>query len=164
MKILYIGGQKSGKSSLAEKKSLKISKGKKPFYIATYNNSYGDKDMLVRINRHLKSRKNKFITIEQTQKLHKVFDKNKTYLVDCLSMWLLNHIDLPQSKIIKELKKILNKKANIVFVLNDVNNGVIPIDKTSRKFVDISGIIGQITAKYCDEVIRVDCGLETKIK
>ena len=164
MKILYIGGQKSGKSCLSEKRSLEISKTKKPFYIATYNNSYNDKQMLKRIKKHKIYRKNKFKTIEQTKKLHKIIDKNKTYLVDCLSMWLLNHIELSQSKIIKELKKILNKKANIVFVLNDVNNGVIPIDKVSRKFVDLTGIIGQITAKYCDEVIRVDCGLETKIK
>lgn len=164
MKILYIGGQKSGKSILAEGRSLTLSKNKKPFYIATYDNSYSDRQMSKRIKRHIKKRKNKFKTVERTKKLHEVIDKNEIYIIDCLSMWLLNHLELQQSKIIKELKKILNKKADIIFVLNDVNNGVIPIDKISRKFVDLSGIIGQITAKYCDEVIRVDCGLETKIK
>jgi adenosylcobinamide kinase / adenosylcobinamide-phosphate guanylyltransferase len=164
MKILYIGGQKSGKSSLAEKKVLKLSKNRIPFYIATYDNSYGDKSMQKRITLHHKRRKNRFNIIEKTNKLHDSIYKENIYLVDCLSMWLLNHIMLPEKKIIKELKKILKKDADMVFVLNDINNGVIPIDKLSRKYVDLSGIIGQIVAKSCDIVIRVDCGLQTKLK
>jgi len=37
MKILYYGGQKSGKSLLAEQKALALSKATKPCYIATYD-------------------------------------------------------------------------------------------------------------------------------
>ncbi|MEA3289954.1 MAG: bifunctional adenosylcobinamide kinase/adenosylcobinamide-phosphate guanylyltransferase [Campylobacterota bacterium] len=163
MKILYTGGQKSGKSSIAEKKTLKISK-KTPFYIATYDNSYNDKSMKKRINKHINQRDNRFKTIEKTNKLHKMIKKNETYLIDCISMWLLNHLHLQQKKIIKELKKLLKKDANIVFVLNDVNSGVIPIDKLSRKYVDLSGIIGQLIASKCDQVIKVEYGIETKLK
>jgi adenosylcobinamide kinase / adenosylcobinamide-phosphate guanylyltransferase len=164
MKILYVGGQKSGKSYLAEKCVLKLSKGVKPYYIATYDNSYGDKSMQKRIDIHNKRRVEKFYTIEATQLLHKVINEKDTYLIDCLSMWLLNHIDLSKKKILKELKKLLKSKANIVFVLNDVNSGVIPLDKVSRKYVDMSGIIGQMIAKKSNKVIKVEYGLQTKLK
>ena len=42
MKTLYFGGQKSGKSNLAEKKALALANEKKPYYIATYDNSFND--------------------------------------------------------------------------------------------------------------------------
>jgi adenosylcobinamide kinase/adenosylcobinamide-phosphate guanylyltransferase len=79
-------------------------------------------------------------------------------------MWLLNHINLSQKKIIKKIKKLLNTKANIVFVLNDVSSGIIPLEKISRKYVDMSGLVGQIVAKYCNTVIRVEYGLQIKLK
>lgn len=164
MKILYIGGQKSGKSSFAEKKALSISKKQKPVYVATYQNSFDDKEMKKRIKKHQNTRLDKFETLEATYDLHKVLQEDKTYLIDCLSMWIFNHLDFAQEKIEKKIKKLLKSKANIVFVLNDVTTGVIPLDKESRKFVDLTGIVGQIVAKSCDEVIRVEYGIETKIK
>lgn len=162
MKILYIGGQKSGKSSFAEKKALELSK--KPIYLATYENIYDDKEMKKRIDKHKNQRKNKFKTIEASRNLHKILEDDKTYLVDCLSMWIFNHLEEPQEKIEKKIKKILKSKANIVFVLNDVTQGVIPFEKSSRKFVDLTGIVGQIVAKSCDEVIKVEYGIQSKIK
>ena len=119
MKILYIGGQKSGKSLLAEKRVLLESKLIKPFYIATYDNSYGDNSMKKRVKRHKQQRKNNFITIEATTKLHRVIKKDQYYIIDCLSMWLLNHIDLKKKRILSQLKTILSIDAHIIFVLND---------------------------------------------
>ena len=52
MTILYYGGQKSGKSRLAETKALELAHGNKPYYVATYDNSYGDSEMHARIARH----------------------------------------------------------------------------------------------------------------
>ncbi|MEA1913721.1 MAG: bifunctional adenosylcobinamide kinase/adenosylcobinamide-phosphate guanylyltransferase [Campylobacterota bacterium] len=164
MKIFVYGGQKSGKTSCAVRYALKFSGKKKPIYLATYDNSYGDKNMQKRINRHIKERKKSFKSIEKTTKLHKCIKTNETYLIDCMSMWLLNHIELPQKKILKQLNKLLDTKANTVFVLNDISCGVIPADKISRKFVDMSGLIGQVLAQKCDEVVRVEYGIETKIK
>ena len=63
MKVLYYGGQKSGKSSLAELKALELSKDKKPYYVATYDNSYQDKEMSSRISKHQAQRKEQFISI-----------------------------------------------------------------------------------------------------
>jgi len=162
LKILYIGGQKSGKSSLAEKKILEIC-SKKPYYIATYDNSFGDSEMRDRIDSHLARRDDKFITIEETLHLDKIIKEGESYLIDCLSMWIMNLLASSEDWK-KILEKVLTIDANIVFVLNDVNSGIIPENALSRQFVDTSGIVGQIVASGCDEVYQVIVGLENRLK
>jgi len=164
MKILYYGGQKSGKSKLAEVKALELTNGEKPYYIATYDNSYADEEMQARLTQHLKQREEKFITIEEPLDLVSVIEKKKTYLVDCISMWILNTLKVPQTELFSQLEALEKKETNIVFVLNDVNSGVIPINKESRIFVDRTGVIGQKIASFCDEVYEVKLGIGVKIK
>ena len=166
MFILYFGGQKSGKSKLAEKKAIQLAKKtkKKPFYIATYDDSYFDEEMKKRVNTHKKQRKNNFITIEETLNLPKVIKKNETYLIDCVSMWILNNTNQNTKILFEQLKKLKKRNANVVFVLNDVNSGVIPMDKMSRNYVDTTGIIGQKIAKMSDEVYEVKLGLTLQLK
>ena len=164
-KVLYVGGQKSGKTALALKHTLKFSKNKKlPIYIATYKNNFNDKSMKNRVKAHKKERLNLFHTIEKSKDLNSVIQKNNSYMIDCLSMWIFNNLDKNKSYFKKHLKKLMKKDANIVFVLNNVNSGVIPIEKLSRKFIDITGIVGKMVAHYCDEVYIVNYGIKTKIK
>ncbi len=163
-KILYYGGQKSGKSALAEKKALELGKEKRCFYIATYDNSYSDIEMQKRVQNHQKSRGEKFITIEESINIDTVFDKDGVYLIDCLSMWILNTLNYPIETLYKMLEEIFKKNASVVFVLNRVDSGVIPFDKLSRKYVDRSGLIGQYVAKYSDEVYEVKLGMEFRLK
>jgi adenosylcobinamide kinase/adenosylcobinamide-phosphate guanylyltransferase len=163
MRILYFGGQKSGKSTLAEKKALELSDSK-PYYIATYNNSFNDNEMAKRIEKHRLQREDSFITIEEQNNLIKVIEDNNTYLIDCISMWLLNNIENSEEFLLKQIDTICKTNANIIFVLNDVNSGVIPIDNISRQFVDLTGIIGQKIALMCNEVYEVKFGLENRLK
>ena len=163
MKILYFGGQKSGKSLIAEKKTLELSKSK-PYYIATYDNSYGDKSMQEKINLHKNQRENKFISIEQSHNLLDVLKENETYIIDCMSMWILNNIQKDDEYFINHLEKISKIKSNIVFVLNDVNSGIIPLDKQSRRFVDITGIVGANLVNICDEVYEIKFTLGNRLK
>lgn len=163
MKILYIGGQKSGKSRLASAKSLEIADNK-PYYVATYDNSYNDSSMQDRIDKHIDVRKDKFITIEESKDLTKVINNGETYLIDCISMWIFNNIEQSEENLKNQLKTVCQSDANIVFVLNDVSCGVIPFDSESRRFVDLSGIIGQVLVSLCDEVYEAKYGLEVKLK
>jgi len=163
MRVFYFGGQKSGKSKLAEKRAIKLSSSK-PYYIATYNNSYGDSEMETRIEKHQLQRKDNFITIEEQKDLVSVIEDNNTYLIDCISMWLLNNLENEEESLLKQIDTICKTNANLVFVLNDVNSGVIPMDKISRKFVDLTGIIGQKIASQCNEVYEVKFGLENRLK
>ncbi len=164
MKTLYHGGQKSGKSLLAEQKTISLAGDEKPYYIATYDNSYGDSEMQTRIETHQSQRKDKFITIEETLYLSQHIEAGHTYLIDCMSMWILNTMEKNIEILLEEVEAICAKDAHIVFVLNDVSCGVIPLDEVSRKYVDRSGIIGQRLAHLCDEVYEVKLGLENRLK
>jgi adenosylcobinamide kinase / adenosylcobinamide-phosphate guanylyltransferase len=164
IKVFYFGGQKSGKTNAGSKKALELSKDEKPYYVATYDNSYGDSSMNERINKHILERKDDFLSIEEPRDLLKVINPNKTYLIDCVSMWILNNLEEKEETLKKQLRALFKIDANIIFILNDVSCGVIPLDKESRKFVDFSGIIGQELAKLCDEVYEVKYGIEKKLK
>jgi adenosylcobinamide kinase/adenosylcobinamide-phosphate guanylyltransferase len=160
MKILYFGGQKSGKSLKAEQKALLIAK--KPIYVATYDKSFSDEEMRERIKAHQKQRKERFETVESSKDLT-FLQEDKTYLIDCLSMWILNLLD-NEEEIFKQLEFLKTSKANIIFVLNDVGSGIIPLEKYSRNYVDLTGKVGQFVANFCDEVYEVKFGLEVRVK
>ncbi len=164
MKVLYFGGQKSGKTNAASQKVLELSQNQKPYYVATYDNSYNDSSMQNRIDKHLEERRNDFLTIEEPKDLEKVIKDNKTYLVDCVSMWLFNNLQKDENTLKKQLQDICKINANIVFVLNDVSCGVIPFDSESRRFVDFSGLIGQELVKLCDEVYEVKYSISKRLK
>jgi adenosylcobinamide kinase/adenosylcobinamide-phosphate guanylyltransferase len=164
MKIFYFGGQKSGKTKAGIKKALELSIDKKPYYIATYDNSYGDSSMSERINKHIIERSDDFITIEEPKDLTKVVKEKNTYLIDCVSMWLLNNLENSEESLKQQLVEICKIDANIIFILNDVSCGVIPLDKESRRFVDFSGLVGQELAQLCDEVYEVKYSLERRLK
>ena len=162
--VLYFGGQKSGKSRLSEEKAINLSGDVKPYYLATYDKSYDDKEMNERVLKHQKQRVDKFDTIEEAFDLNKAVNKEGTYLIECLSMWILNNINKGEAELIKQLDELSNSKSNIVFVLNDVNSGIIPLGSESRRFVDLTGIIGQKVASFCDEVYEVKLGLPQRLK
>jgi len=163
MNILYVGGQKSGKSNAASDKALSLSKGK-PYYVATYDNSYDDPAMATRINKHIEQRREDFITIEQAFDLTAVVDCKGTYVIDCLSMWLFNNIDQSEHYLLDQLQRLMANDSDFIFVLNDVGSGVIPMDSQSRRFVDLSGIVGQFVARHCEEVYRVSVGIAQQLK
>ena len=164
MKIFYFGGQKSGKTKAGIKKGLELTLDKKPYYVATYGNSYNDSSMQERIDKHIVERSDDFLSIEEPKDLTKVINENNTYLVDCVSMWLFNNLENSEESLKQQLQKICKIDANIIFILNDVSCGVIPLDKESRRFVDFSGLIGQELAKLCDEVYEVKYGIERRLK
>ncbi len=162
MKILYVGGQKSGKSRLAEEKIIEIAP-KNPYYLATYHDIHADIEMQRRIQKHRQRREGKFITIQEPIAIDEVIKEGESYLVDCLSMWILNLIENKED-FEKRLDNLLAKDVHIVFVLNSVNEGIIPPNTLSRRYVDMSGIIGQIVAKHCDEVYEVIVGIPRRLK
>jgi len=163
MKTLFIGGIKSGKSSLAELYAIKYAK-KKPYYLATCE--FFDKEMKKRVKKHKNQRKNSFKTIEEPLKLYKKVKKlDDVVLIEDISMWINNMLyHDKKKKIFKEIKKLLKLKQDIIFVQNNVSESVISEYKLTREFVDINGIVSQLIAKECDEVIEVVAGIAKKIK
>ena len=164
MKILFIGGIKSGKSRNAEQYIEKLSE-KKPVYLAT--TEFVDDEMKQKIDAHKKMREDKFITVEEALNLREKIELQEgAVLVECLSMWINNMLYHEKSyeDMQAELSTVLQLKRDIVFVINDVSCGVIPQNKLAREFVDINGRLAQLVASECDVVYNVVAGIATKIK
>ena len=163
MKILFIGGVKSGKSRLAEKRALELCDT--PVYVAT--TEIMDDEMNERVNHHKMQRDTRFTLIEESVRIaEKIKDESSLVLVECVSMWLNNmlYYNKTQEDIFIELQKLLDQKGDRIFVLNDVGSGIIPIDALSRTFVDLSGLIAQKIAQDADEVYHCIAGIKTRIK
>ena len=164
MKVLFIGGIKSGKSFNAEKLTLEHAQTK-PAYLAT--TEFIDEEMIERISKHKLQRKDNFITLEEPLKIYETITSfNGVVLVECLSMWINNMMyhKFIYEDMKSEILKIMRLKQDIVFVLNDVGSSVIAENKLAREFVDISGKLSQIIASECDEVYHTIAGISTRIK
>ena len=164
--ITVLGGQRSGKSLFAERLVEKAGGG---FYIATAEPH--DNEMASRILIHQERRGELWQTIEEpvllNQTLLSLNGCQKPALVDCLSLWLTNLI-LLNTDIEKELDDLCALAENIdfpvVFVSNEVGQGIIPDNSLARKFIDYSGKMNQKLANISDKVIFVTAGIPQIIK
>jgi len=163
MKVLFIGGIKSGKSKNAEEYILRYSK-QKPIYLAT--TEFIDDGMHQRIKEHKKNRADNFITLEEPLKLYDAIKDKDNILIECVSMWINNMLyhGFLYEDIKDEILKVLSLDKNIVFVFNDVSCSVISENKLVRDFVDISGKLSQLIASECDSVYNVIAGISVEIK
>ena len=165
MKILIIGGVKSGKSRHAEKLILAMANGIKPVYLAT--SEFNDSEMKKRIATHRQRRGNKFETLEEPLCLASVLRKNQCpVLIECLTIWLNNalHHKYSERKVFAEIDNLLSLECDVVFVINEVGLGIIPENPLARKFLDLSGRIAQKLGEACDEVIWCVAGNTIRIK
>ena len=165
MKILIIGGVKSGKSRHAEKLILAMANGIKPVYLAT--SELNDSEMKKRITSHRQRRGNKFETLEEPLCLASVLRKNQgPVLIECLTMWLNNalHHKYSERKVFAEIDNLLSLKCDVVFVINEVGLGIIPENPLARKFLDLSGRVAQKLGEACNEVIWCVAGNTIRIK
>jgi adenosylcobinamide kinase/adenosylcobinamide-phosphate guanylyltransferase len=165
MKILFIGGMRSGKSRAAEAKAIELSGGTKPYYLAT--SEALDDEMRERIARHKAQRADRFESMEEPVNIRDALvNSGDTVLIECLSIWINNmlHYGKDEADIMDELHKILALEKNIVFVINEVGCGVIPDNALVREFVDINGRISQLVAAACDEVYFCSAGLQLRMK
>ncbi|MEI7796295.1 MAG: bifunctional adenosylcobinamide kinase/adenosylcobinamide-phosphate guanylyltransferase [Methylococcaceae bacterium] len=164
MKILFIGGVKSGKSRLAETAILKHAGNVKPYYLAT--NECFDDEMSTRVSAHKQQRQSAFETIEEPVKLLKTLQSCKRpVLVECVTMWLNNMMyhDISEQLILAELKAVMELPIDLVLVHNEVGSGVISDNVLARQFVDLSGKASQLMARNCEQVYFCSAGLALRM-
>ncbi|MDQ7060536.1 MAG: bifunctional adenosylcobinamide kinase/adenosylcobinamide-phosphate guanylyltransferase [Sulfurimonas sp.] len=164
MRALFIGGIKSGKSKNAEIYTLKHSKNK-PLYLAT--TEFFDQEMQDKVHRHKEQRGDAFETLEEALYLASALEnKTSIVLIECMSMWINNMLyhEKSEEEMMREIEKLSKLKQNLVFVINDVSQGVVSDNALVRKFVEINGRIAQILASRCDEVYNTIAGIPVKIK
>lgn len=176
---LILGGARSGKSSFAESCLLSQVTNKQPIYIATAKSL--DIEMEQRIKHHQKQRElSDWHLIECPEKLNEVLheiNSDEYVLVDCLTLWLMNHLMLTEvnkakvcaSHYLNEqvdhlLATLSNHQANIILVSNEVGLGVVPMGEHTRLFVDHAGWLNQKLAKIADKVTLVTAGIPMLLK
>ncbi len=164
---LITGGQRSGKSAYAEQ--LGIENDEAPIYLAT--SKKWDDEHAKRIEKHINSRSNSWITIEEEIDLPKHDFSSKTVLLDCITLWLTNIYDEQKYGTEKTLKKakalwdeLLTQDVTLIVVSNEIGMGVIPMEAATRKFVDLQGLMNQYIAKKAEKVTLMVSGLPLKVK
>lgn len=164
---LVTGGQRSGKSSFAEKLALSLSVN--PIYIAT--SRIWDEEYRQRIIRHQLARGNEWINIEEEKKLSQHDVTHKVVLVDCVTLWATNYffdLDSNIEQALTELKQefdlFTQQDAQFIFVTNEIGLGGTPENTLQRKFTDLLGWLNQYIAQQADEVYFSVAGIPMKIK
>lgn len=161
------GGARSGKSNYAQKLALKFSE--KPVYIAT--SRVWDDDYKRRIERHKKDRKDKFISIEEEKYISKLKIENKTAVIDCITLWLVNFftdnkkdIERTLKEVKTELNRVFKKSCTLIIVSNEIGMGLHAGNEAGRKFTDLQGWTNQFIAENSDKVFLMVAGIPVQIK
>lgn len=188
MRELLIGGQKSGKSSQAEKLAkrwLEASEAHTVVLIATARGL--DAEMQSRIVRHQADRGlwfgsliQRVLTIEESLDLALCVTQHSTatalVIVDCLTLWLTNWLMSEDPRFnntsllayIEQEKALLsalkNSNGRVILVSNEIGLGVIPMGAQVRQFVDALGVLNQRVAAVCDSVTLMTAGLPLQLK
>jgi adenosylcobinamide kinase / adenosylcobinamide-phosphate guanylyltransferase len=189
---LILGGQKSGKSRLAEERArawLAQSHQHRAVLIAT-GLAYDD-EMRERIARHQADRLIRLPSLQCVEepmqlgsRLVEASGENTLVVVDCLTMWLTNLLMPSEQAIFKTnralpvikhaqsateliaslLHALRDVKAPVVLVSNEIGLGVIPLGREVRRFVDELGKLNQSVAAECERVTLMAAGCALTLK
>jgi adenosylcobinamide kinase / adenosylcobinamide-phosphate guanylyltransferase len=164
---LIVGGQRSGKSSHAERLALRWPG--RVVVIATARAA--DDEMLARIAHHRATRPARFDTLEAPLQLgaalQQVDDASTLVIVDCLTLWLTNWL-MPmsgrpdsegwQAERATLLALLPRLAATVVFISNEVGWGVSPLGREVRDYVDELGRLNQDIARRCGQLTLMVAG------
>ena len=161
---LVLGGQRSGKSALAERLIQAHGPG---LYLATA--VPGDAEMAERIRRHRERRGEDWTTVEEPLELTRALGQHADcpVLVDCLTLWLANLMAAGRDTD-AETRALTGALAGlaqpVVLVSGEVGQGVIPPTPLGRRFADGAGALNQAVARAAHRVVFVAAGLATLLK
>ena len=167
MTELILGGARSGKSALAERRAA--DSGLAVTCIAT--GEAGDGEMAARIAHHKERRPAHWALVEEPLHLAAALREHaapdRLLLVDCLTLWLSN-LMFAKRDIGAETQQLLaalkNRRASIVLVSNEVGLGIVPDNKMARDFRDHAGRLHQAIGAIATDVIFVAAGLPLALK
>lgn len=181
MAELILGGARSGKSVLAERRALEDALP--VTYVAT--GQARDAEMARRIAYHQDQRPAHWELVEEPLALAAALARHARpdacLIVDCLTLWLSNlvfagragqqaergePIDCPllameTAALIEALPALPGRT---ILVSNEVGMGIVPMGAVSRTFADEQGRLNQRVAAVCDRVTLVAAGLPLELK
>ena len=177
--ILITGGARSGKSAFAEK--LARQAGPQVAYIATAE--VGDGEMAERVALHRRRRPAEWQTYEAPMQAENAIDaivaakQAELILFDCLTVYTSNAllaqpedapVPLRRDSVLAAVDRLLEAAGRfpgvVLFVTNEVGDGIVPDNALAREYRDLAGLINQKAAQAATEVYWVVCGLPVEIK
>lgn len=192
--ILITGGQRSGKSTYAEKLALELSDN--PVYIATAH--IWDDEFRERVRRHQERRGPQWTNIEEERQLSRHDVSGRVALIDCCTLWATNYfydsacendtfrdandtfsgendtfsdendtfssVNATLSALKAEFDRFTSQDATFIFVTNEIGWGGTSTNAVQRRFTDLLGWLNQYIASKADEVVMMISGLNIKIK
>ncbi|OHC69609.1 MAG: bifunctional adenosylcobinamide kinase/adenosylcobinamide-phosphate guanylyltransferase [Rhodocyclales bacterium RIFCSPLOWO2_02_FULL_63_24] len=178
---LILGGARSGKSALAERRAAES--GLAVTYLATAQ--AGDEEMARRIAHHQSRRAPHWSLIEEPLHLAATLVEqaapDRCLLVDCLTLWLTNLLytgsaahqaeageEVACPLLAFETSALLdclpNLPGRVILVSNEVGLGIVPLGAATRLFVDDAGRLNQSIARIAQRVTFVAAGLPLELK
>lgn len=191
MIVLVTGGARSGKSSFAEKWCMKHAES--AIYIATaqaFDEEMKERIALHRAQRE--DSEFSWLTLEESfglpDKLRQLSGKNgdpqaldfasPVVLVDCLTLWLSNillqsehpegsgHFD--SGRIMEQIQELVAAAGTftgtVVFVTNEVGDGIVPEYALGRLYRDLAGNMNARMARVAEQVFLVTAGIPIELK
>ncbi len=180
--ILVTGGARSGKSAFAER--LVAGQNGRTAYIATAQ--VLDSEMEYRVRLHRRRRPADWKTWEAPFDAHEALLEagscSDVILFDCITLYLSNMLCAQDAaaladedklyemvhekvgRLIKAADLLRRSGATTVFVTNEVGAGIVPENRLSRLYRDLSGLANQQIAAAADQVYAVIAGIPVEIK
>lgn len=184
MRTLILGGARSGKSALAERRAAERAASAGLDVVVVVTAEAGDAEMAARIATHRAQRPAHWRTVEAPLALAAALQREaapgRLLLVDCLTLWLSNLLlldppDGGDGAPLRRPGRFTQERAALLAVLpalpgellligNEVGHGIVPMGALNRWFVDENGRLHQALAAACDEVTFVMAGCALKLK
>lgn len=166
--IYYIsGGERSGKSSYAQKLAEELSPS--PYYLAT--SRIWDDDFKQRVKTHVSDRDERWTTLEEEKYLSTIIPENAVIVVDCVTLWLTNfyadtkyNVEESLEQVKKELKKIAQINTTLIIISNEIGMGVHADTQIGRKFTELQGWVNQEIARISNHATFMVSGLPLQLK
>jgi adenosylcobinamide kinase / adenosylcobinamide-phosphate guanylyltransferase len=139
--IVYVGGARSGKSTLAVERAK--AEGAAVTFIAT--GEAGDEEMVERIEQHRRERPPEWTTVEEPLELAVALagvPNGTTAIVDCLSLWVANG-----GSDAAALTAAAGRDGLTIAVTNEVGLGIVPANELARAYRDR---LGRVNADWVD--------------
>ena len=168
---MITGGERSGKSTYAERLALNLSDN--PVYLATAHP--WDDEFRQRIRRHKERRGPQWTNIEEERQLSRYSLEGRVVLVDCLTLWATNYffsgdeqhipdVDSVLAELKAEFDRLISQQATFIMVTNEIGMGGVSANAIQRRFTDLMGWFNQYVAAQADEVVLMVSGIPVKIK
>lgn len=165
--VLITGGQRSGKSSYAERLALQLAPH--PVYMAT--SRIWDEEFRQRVIKHQERRGPEWTNIEEEKFLSRHAVEGRVVLIDCVTLWCTNFffdldsdVEASLAALKAEFDRFTSQDATFLFVTNEIGSGAVSDNVLQRRFTDLQGWFNQYIASRADQVYLMVSGIPLTVK